>query len=43
MWPVATGFLIVAIGLALLGIIGIGVCKRNGSLEIGTRVKKIYG
>ncbi|MCU5746944.1 branched-chain amino acid transport system II carrier protein [Staphylococcus sp. SQ8-PEA] len=41
-WLANLGFLLAAIGLPFLGIIAIGISKKNGVFEVATRINKIY-
>ncbi|MDD3367289.1 MAG: branched-chain amino acid transport system II carrier protein [Lachnospiraceae bacterium] len=42
MWSAAAGFIVTGVGLPLLAIIGMGMSRSNGLLEMGNRVSKGY-
>lgn len=43
MWAAAIGFLITGVGLPLLGVVALGVSRKNGLLEVSSQVGRKYG
>ena len=43
MWQAVAGFLITGVGLPLLGVVALGVSRKNGLLEVSSQVGRHYG
>ena len=43
MWAAAVGFLITGVGLPLLGVVALGISRKNGLLEVSSQVGRKYG
>ena len=43
MWAAAVGFLIAGVGLPLLGVVALGISRKNGLLEVSSQVGRKYG
>lgn len=43
MWQAVAGFLITGVGLPLLGVVALGVSRKNGLLEVSSQVGRKYG
>lgn len=42
-WPAVIGFIIVGVGIPILGVASIGITKSSGLLELSSKVSKPYG
>ena len=43
MWAAEVGFLITGVGLPLLGVVALGISRKNGLLEVSSQVGRKYG